>query len=354
MTKYNNNPLNLKDGDIYLDPITGKTCVILNGDKVELLDDTQINNSSCIQAPVRVQSVYMDQASLHMTIMYTDGTKEAYNILSFPEVKNVRVGMTKYQVATILSAADISSHITNGDFVDTGVSVASAGASQAVGAQSPYARTGSGLGKAMANSVYGASGDDWLSKRWSDPSYNSWDINSIMPWADLGVASRNDDKIVCSDLPDLKLKPYEGFDPSTATVQVYYQDRFPSKRTNVLIDDAIEALKKYKGMNVRIISKNLFQDGWNITYGITKNYGPDVKQGILMEVILPQRIFDRTHHTIDNYAGLRGKWDTDTYITLRIAYVLGHATKLNESDARGYKSDILKIVNKTTRPIFTF
>ncbi len=107
-------------------------------------------------------------------------------------------------------------------------------------------------------------------------------------------------------------------------------------------------------MNSKKISENLFKDGWNVTYGITKNYGPDVKQGILMEVILPQRIFNRAHHTIDNYAGLKSKWNTDTYITLRIAYVLGHAAKLNESDARGYKSDILKIINKITKPIFTF
>lgn len=62
-------------------------------------------------------------------------------------------------------------------------------------------------------------------------------------------------------------------------------------------------------------------------------------------VLIKHAAFDRAHRTdIDMYAGLKAKLDTDTYIKLRIAFLLYEALKTSEYDKQQMNSDIFEII----------
>jgi hypothetical protein len=72
-----------------------------------------------------------------------------------------------------------------------------------------------------------------------------------------------------------------------------------------------------------------------------------------VDVLLKPDIFDRLHKTeLDGYARLMKKFDTHTYIILRIAYVLGQAYKIGDKDALRIDLPIVRILKHTTEPDF--
>jgi hypothetical protein len=72
-----------------------------------------------------------------------------------------------------------------------------------------------------------------------------------------------------------------------------------------------------------------------------------------LEVTFPHKAFERFTHDLDRYAGLKAKWDTNTYIKMRIAYLLLQAIKLRQEEAETLKLDIIKIFTSSARPTFT-
>ena len=62
-------------------------------------------------------------------------------------------------------------------------------------------------------------------------------------------------------------------------------------------------------------------------------------------VLIKHTVFDRAHKTdVDMHAGLMAKLDTNTYIKLRIAFLLYEALKTCEYDKHQMDSDIFKIL----------
>lgn len=67
--------------------------------------------------------------------------------------------------------------------------------------------------------------------------------------------------------------------------------------------------------------------------------------GKTLVVLIKHTAFDRAHKTdIDMHAGLMAKLDTNTYIKLRIAFLLYEALKTCEYNKHQMDSDIFKII----------
>lgn len=148
----------------------------------------------------------------------------------------------------------------------------------------------------------------------------------------------NDTVVACMDLP----KPTPYYDPS-AMPKVYYNERFPSMRSGDIIDEAIELLNAKK--DLRMTKVDIYQvfEGFKlrlhsdmpITRGLGKN----------LAVLIKHSAFDRAHKTdIDMHAGLMAKLDTNTYIKLRIAFLLHEALKTCEYNKHQMDSDIFEIL----------
>ena len=64
-----------------------------------------------------------------------------------------------------------------------------------------------------------------------------------------------------------------------------------------------------------------------------------------LAVLIKHSAFDRAHKTdIDMHAGLMAKLDTNTYIKLRIAFLLYEALKTCEYNKQSMDSDIFEII----------
>ena len=144
--------------------------------------------------------------------------------------------------------------------------------------------------------------------------------------------------VACADMP--KLTP--DFDPS-AMPKVYYNDRFPSKRSGDIIDEAIELLNAKKNVNMTKVSVNQVFEGFKIRLHSDR---PAVRgMGKTLVVLIKHTAFDRAHKTdIDMHAGLMAKLDTNTYINLRIAFLLYEALKTCEYNKQSMDSDIFEIL----------
>ncbi len=142
--------------------------------------------------------------------------------------------------------------------------------------------------------------------------------------------------VACMDLPT----PY--CDPS-AMPKVYYNNRFPSKRSGDIIDEAIELLNAKKDLHMTKVDINQVFEGFKLrvhsdrpaAWGMGKN----------LAVLIKHSAFDRAHKTdIDMHAGLVAKLDTDTYVKLRIAFLLYEALKTCEFNKQSMDSDIFEIL----------
>ena len=121
------------------------------------------------------------------------------------------------------------------------------------------------------------------------------------------------------------LSPYDyGDEP-----KVYYQPRYPSKPPMVIIEEALELLNSKKHLGIKKIE-------------LSKEFGPIIRLIIssdasaerpdysrVLSVYIDYEAFDRTYEIeTDKEAGLMTKLDTDTYIKLRLAFLINKALKI--------------------------
>ena len=153
-----------------------------------------------------------------------------------------------------------------------------------------------------------------------------------------GAIDPADTVVACMDLP----KPTPYYDPSAAPI-VYHHNRFPSAPASTIISEAIKLLNVKKNLNLTKTTIDQVFDGFRL---IMHSDTPVVRGLTETSVVLIKHAaFDRAHRTdIDMQAGLKAKLDTDTYIKLRIAFLLYEALKTSEYDKQQMNSDIFEVI----------
>ena len=156
-----------------------------------------------------------------------------------------------------------------------------------------------------------------------------------------GAMDPRDNVVACAEMP----KPtsyYDPYDPS-AVPKIYYNDRFPSKRSVDIIDEAIELLNAKKNVNMTKVSVEPVFEGFRLR---THSDTPAASgMGKTLIVLIKRAAFDRAHMSdIDAEARLMAKLDTNTYIKLRIAFLLYEALKTCEYNKQSMDSDIFEII----------
>ena len=158
-----------------------------------------------------------------------------------------------------------------------------------------------------------------------------------------GAIDPADTVVACMDLP----KPTPYYDPSAAPT-IYYNDRFPSMPASSIIDEAIKLLNAKKNLYMTKISVNQIFEGFKI---LIRSDMP-ISQGAdkTLMVLIKHAAFDRAQRTdIDKFAGLKAKLDTDTYIKLRIAFLLFEALKVDDCNKQSIDSELCEIISSNVR-----
>lgn len=153
-----------------------------------------------------------------------------------------------------------------------------------------------------------------------------------------GAMDPRDNVVACAEMP----KPTPDYDPS-AMPKVYYNDRFPSMPARTIIDEAIKLLNAKKNLRLIKVDVERVFDGFNLRmYSDMPAAGG---MGKNLVVLIKHTAFDRAHGTdVDADARLMAKLDTNTYIKLRIAFLLYEALKTCEYNKHQMDSDIFKIL----------
>ena len=119
------------------------------------------------------------------------------------------------------------------------------------------------------------------------------------------------------------LSPYDYGEP-----KVYYQPRYPSKPPMVIIEEALELLNSKKHLGIGNIELSKTSDS-TIRLTLSSDATAEIpgSQRIL-SVHIEYKAFDRTYDmAADKDAGLTARLDTDTYIKLRLAFLINQALK---------------------------
>ena len=132
------------------------------------------------------------------------------------------------------------------------------------------------------------------------------------------------------------------YDPS-AVPKIYYNDRFPSVPARTIIDEAIKLLNAKKNLHMTKVDVERAFDGFKL---ILYSDMPAARgMGKNLAVLIKHKAFDRAHTSdIDAEARLMAKLDTNTYIKLRIAFLLYEALKTCEYNKQSMESDIFEIL----------
>ena len=120
------------------------------------------------------------------------------------------------------------------------------------------------------------------------------------------------------------LSPYDyGYEP-----KVYYQPRYPSKPPMVIIEEALELLNSKKHLGIGNIELSKTSDS-TIRLTISSDTSAERSDySRVLSVCIDYKAFDRTYDMeTDKEAGLMTKLDTDTYIRLRLAFLINKALK---------------------------
>lgn len=153
-----------------------------------------------------------------------------------------------------------------------------------------------------------------------------------------GAIDPRDTAVACMDIPEPK--PY--YDPS-ATPTVYLHNRFPSKRSGDIIDEAIKLLNAKKNLHMTKISVDQIFEGFKIRIHSNMLLIPGSDKTLI--VVIKHAAFDRVYKTeIDKFAGLMAKLDTDTYIKLRIAFLIFEALKIDGCNKPNIDSDLCNVI----------
>ena len=153
-----------------------------------------------------------------------------------------------------------------------------------------------------------------------------------------GAIDPNDAVVACMDIPEPK--PY--YDPSAAPI-VYHYNRFPSVPAKDIIDEAIKLLNIKKNLRLTKVDINQVFEGFKLR---AHSDMPAARgMGKTLVVLIKHAAFDRAHKTdIDTQAGLMAKLDTDTYIKLRIAFLLFEALKVDDYNNRIIGSGLCEVI----------
>lgn len=158
-----------------------------------------------------------------------------------------------------------------------------------------------------------------------------------------GALDPNDTMVACMDLP--KLTPY--YDPS-ATPTIYYNDRFPSMPARTIIDEAIKLLNAKKNLHMTKLSQFQIFEGFKILIHSDMPFVQGSTKTLM--VLIKHAAFDRAQRTdIDMQAGLKAKLDTDTYIKLRIAFLLFEALKVDDCNKQSIDSELCEVISSNVR-----
>ena len=153
-----------------------------------------------------------------------------------------------------------------------------------------------------------------------------------------GAMDPRDNVVACMEMP----KPTPDYDPK-AVPKVYYNDRFPSKRSGDIIDEAIELLNAKKDLCLTKMSIEQVFEGLKLR--MHSDRPAAWRMGKNLAVLIKHSAFDRAHESdIDAEARLMAKLDTNTYIKLRIAFLLYEALKTCEYNKQSMDSDIFEIL----------
>ena len=120
------------------------------------------------------------------------------------------------------------------------------------------------------------------------------------------------------------LSPYDyGYEP-----KVYYQPRYPSKPPMVIIEEALELLNSKKHLGIGNIELSKTSDS-TIRLTLSSDTTAEIPgHQRILSVHIDYKAFDRTYEMeTDEEAGLMTKLDTDTYIKLRLAFLINQALK---------------------------
>ena len=153
-----------------------------------------------------------------------------------------------------------------------------------------------------------------------------------------GAIDPADTVVTCMDIPEPK--PY--YDPSAAPT-IYHHDRFPSVHAKTIIDEAIKLLNAKKNLHMTKISVDQIFEGFKL---VINSDMPFIQgSNTTLVVVIKHAAFDRAHKTdIDTYAGLKAKLDTDTYIKLRIAFLIFEALKADGCNKPNIDSDLCNVI----------
>lgn len=153
-----------------------------------------------------------------------------------------------------------------------------------------------------------------------------------------GAIDPRDTVVACMDLP----KPTPYYDPS-ATPTIYYNDRFPSVPARDIIDEAIKLLETKKNLHMTKIMIDQIFEGFKILIRSDMSLIPGSDK--TLTVVIKHAAFDRAQRTdIDKFAGLKAKLDTDTYIKLRIAFLIFEALKADDYNKPNIDSDLCNVI----------
>ena len=138
------------------------------------------------------------------------------------------------------------------------------------------------------------------------------------------ASSRIKDTLAAWKDTRILLTPYDYDDKP----KVYYQPRYPSKPPMVIIEEALELLNSKKHLGIGNIELSKTSDS---TIRLTLSSDTSAERSDysrVLSVCIDYKAFDRTYDMeTDKEAGLMTKLDTDTYIKLRLAFLINQALK---------------------------
>ena len=143
------------------------------------------------------------------------------------------------------------------------------------------------------------------------------------------------------------LTPYDYDDKP----KVYYQPRYPSKPPMVIIEEALELLNSKKHLGIGNVELSKTSDS-TIRLTLSSDTTAEIPgHQRVLSVHIEYKAFDRTHTMdTDKEAGLTGKLDTDTYIKLRIAFLINQALKRVPPLALLMDSGVFKVIGSYDTP----
>ena len=142
------------------------------------------------------------------------------------------------------------------------------------------------------------------------------------------------------------LSPYDYDEP-----KVYYQPKYPSKPPMIIVEEALELLNSKKHLGIGNIELSKTSDS---TIRLTLSSDTSAERSDysrVLSVCIEYKAFDRTYEMeTDKEAGLMTKLDTDTYIKLRLAFLINKALKRVPPIALLMDSGVFKVIGSYDTP----